>query len=156
MNRLFSAPIVAVAALALTGCPDESLAPVDSTLHGTLSLELRDSATVEIVVPSDGSPTTVTLSLDRGFGVAPAGSPLSASGTVEAFPEASLTLYTAKLSAPAEPSGPCGAEPISLALTLSRQGKNAMVVGGLSAYCGADRWHGNPRRVLRLSGELPL
>ena len=31
-----------------------------------------------------------------------------------------------------------------------------VVVGGLSAYCGAESWHGNPRRVLRLVAEPGL
>jgi len=154
MNGSSLALTIVIAAALPAGCVDETLAPVDSTLRGSLALELRDSATVEIVVPGDGSVTTVKLTLDQGFGVAPAGQPLSGSGAVEAFAEAGSTLYTAKLSAPAQADGPCGDEPISLALSLHRQAENAILFGGISAYCGANRWHGNPRRVLRLSGEL--
>ncbi len=45
---------------------------------------------------------------------------------------------------------------MSLALSLHRQGANAMVLGGLTAFCGADTWHGVPAKVLRLAGPLPL
>ncbi len=31
-----------------------------------------------------------------------------------------------------------------------------MVLGGLTAYCGADTWYGVPAKVLRLAGPLPL
>lgn len=144
----------ALSATVSLSCVDESLAPVDSVLRGTLTLEVRDSASIELVVPNDGSATSVKITLDQGFGVAPAGVELSGTGRAASFPEAHSTLYTARLSAPAQPAGPCGAEPISLALSLHRQGESSLVVGGLSAYCGAEAWHGNPRRVLRLSGEL--
>ena len=52
--------------------------------------------------------------------------------------------------------GRCGGEPVSLALSLARRGDARRVAGGLTAYCGADRFAGVPVRVLRLSGELPL
>jgi len=96
------------------------------------------------------------MTLSQGFGVAPAESALSGSGRIESITEAGATLYTARLSAPAQPAGPCGAQPVSLALSLHRQGANATVHGGLTAYCGAEQWHGVPPRVLRLAGELPL
>lgn len=146
--------MAAVLSLGPVGCVDETLAPVDATLRGTLTLELRDSATIEIRLPPNDAPTTTTLTLAKGFGVAPAGVALTGAGTVERFPEASGTLYTAKLAADPQPAGPCGSEPISLALSLHRQGDNAVVHGGLSAYCGAERWQGRPRRVLRLTGAL--
>lgn len=154
MNRIIPLVIAATMAAPVAGCVDEKLAPVDTTLRGTLTLELRHSATIEIVEPNDGSATRVTLTLDESFGVAPAGTELSGRGTVERFPEGDGALYTAKLSGPAQPAGPCGDQPVSLALSLHRQGENSIVHGGLSAYCGEDRWHGSPPRVLRMSGEL--
>jgi hypothetical protein len=86
--------------------------------------------------------------------VAPAGEALSAPGRVEAFPEADATLYTARFGAPADPAGPCGDRPVSLALSLHRAGGNDHLGGALTAYCGEGAWHGTPARVLRLAGDI--
>jgi len=146
-----------LAALLATGCHDFDHGPTGGgPLSGSLALEIRDTADIEIVPGSDGVTMTVTLSLSSGFGVAPEAEPLSGQGRIEPLPEAGATLYTAKLAGPAQSDGPCGAEPVSLALSLHRQGANAPVHGGLSAYCGADQYYGVPVRVLRLAGELPL
>jgi hypothetical protein len=67
-----------------------------------------------------------------------------------------VVMYTARFDAPADPTGPCGSDPISLALAVRRRGKDAHVGGALTAYCGKDVWHGVPARVLRLAGDLPL
>jgi hypothetical protein len=124
------------------------------TLSATLDLEIRDRA--EVVLETTGERLRAKLTLTSGFGVAPAGELVSGDGFVEAFPEADATLYTARFSLPPA-AGPCGAEPVSLALSLHRSGKNTRVAGSLTAYCGADRWHGVPARTpLRLSGTLPL
>ena len=137
----------------LLGCADEQDG-FSSGLKGTLEMEIRDTAAVEIAVRGSHGDSTVRLTLSEGYGLAPAGSTLEAPGRIEAFPEANATLYTARLSAPAQSEGPCGAEPISLALSLHRPGDGPTVLGGLAAYCGDQTWQGRPQRILRLSGAL--
>lgn len=156
MKQRFLAPAALVFVVGTLGCHDFTEASGGTRLVGTLSLEIRHTADLQIAVAPDGVGADVSLTLSEGFGVAPAASALRSAGRVEPVPEAGATLYTARLSAPAQPDGPCGAEPVSLALSLHRQGDNAVVHGGLTAYCGADQWHGIPPRVLRLAGELPL
>ena len=129
---------------------------VAQRLEGTLELELRDSATITIEIATDGVNGTMSVMPSAGFGLVEPATTLSGPGRVETFTEASSTLYVAKLSAPPRSDGPCGTEPVSLALSLHRQGSNDMVTGGVAAYCGADQWHGVPVRVLRLAGPLPL
>ena len=98
----------------------------------------------------------VTVTSAAGFGLMPEGQALTADGFVERIPETGDTLYTARLAGPANAEGPCGSEPVSLALSLHRPGNNATVLGGISAYCGDNTWYGVPARVLRLAGPLPL
>lgn len=136
-----------------SGCADEQDG-FSSGLTGTLEIEIRDSATIEIARGRSSAESTVRLTLSEGYGLAPEDSRLEAPGRIEAFPEAHATLYTARFSAPAQTDGPCGEQPVSLALSLHRQADSAMVLGGLSAYCGEQIWHGRPKRILRLSGEL--
>ncbi len=131
------------------GCGEES-APAAQAMTGQLDLEIRDSAKLTIE-PSGG----VSLEVSAGYGLLEANTKLVAPGRIERLAESSATLYTARFSVPAQ-NGLCKAEPISLALSLHRQGDNARVLGGLSAYCGADTWFGAPVRVLRLSGSLPV
>lgn len=124
------------------------------TMQATLAVEIRDTADVTIV-PRGSDATAVTLAFSAGYGLFDPAAPLSAPGRIEAFPEAGMTLYTARFSAPAVASGPCGAQPVSLALALTRRGRNARVGGGLTAYCGADTWSGVPARIVRIAGDLP-
>ncbi len=134
---------------------EEAKLPPATTLSGTLEIELRDQASVELVVR--GEKLSATLTLPKGFGVAPAGEPIRGEGRVEAFPEVESTLYTAKFSLPEQAGGACGTQPVSLALALHRGGDNAYVARSLTPYCGAQIWHGTPARApLRLSGSLPL
>jgi hypothetical protein len=144
--------IIAVA-IAVAGCDGDDSAA--GAIEGTLQIEVLDTADVRIA-STEGEAVEVTFTSHAGFGLVPADEPLTASGFAERIPETGDTLYTAKLSAPADPSGPCGSEPVSLALSLHRQGTNPTVLGGVSAYCGADTWYGVPARVLRLAGPLPL
>jgi hypothetical protein len=144
--------LVGVAA-ATAGCwADDPLpkAPEVKTLKGQLAVDIRDTADVVLTITEGKIDASLTLS--KGFGVA--GGTLKGSGTVEAFPEAGTTLYTAKIDAPADPSGPCKDAPISLALSLHRRGSDAHVNGALTAYCGKSVWHGVPARLLRLGGDL--
>ena len=145
---------ICLALLVLAGCEiEETLSPVPGPLKGTLSLELRDSAELQIA-SDDGVNSTVTITLSEGFGFAPANTTLEAPGRIEPFPEANSTLYWAKLDAPGTCYGRCVNDSVSLAMSLYREGNNAIVLGGLSAYCGANTWHGTPKRVLRLNGPL--
>ncbi|MEZ4442824.1 MAG: hypothetical protein R3B72_27255 [Polyangiaceae bacterium] len=133
--------------------------PAPKPVEGTLSLELRDQLTITLT-PPESTKTTITLAPSATYGLLAAGE-TTVEGRVAPLPEANATLYTAKLDVPAQSGGPCGDEPISVALSLHRQGlhrqgQNTTVIGGLSAYCGAGRWHGVPVRVLRLAGELPV
>ena len=122
---------------------------------GTLQIEVLD--TVEVSIDRVGTEAMkVSVTSAAGFGLLPAGQTLEADGFVESVVETGDTLYTAKLAAPADPSGPCGDQPVSLAFSLHRQGDNPAVLGGISVYCGADTWFGVPARVLRLAGPLPL
>jgi hypothetical protein len=149
-----------LAALALPACdaagtmgePGPAPRPRTTVLTGDLDLDIRSQAHVALTV--SGFHVTAALTLSKGFGVVTA--PLAGEGHVERFAEADLTLYTAQLDAPADPSGPCGAQPVSLALSLRRRGTDAHVGGSLTAYCGAATWHGTPARLLRLAGDLPL
>ncbi|APR78801.1 Hypothetical protein A7982_04148 [Minicystis rosea] len=157
--------LLALGLATLAGChSNESMSSSTSTtttttpdktvLKGDLDLDIRHKAHVELTV-TEGE-TSVAVSLSQGHGVLAAETPITGTARIEAFPEAALTLYTARLDAPAEPSGPCGAQPISLALSLSRRGNNRHVGGSLTAYCGAGTWHGAPARLLRLAGDMPL
>jgi hypothetical protein len=96
----------------------------------------------------------VSLTPSAGYGLFAPATAIAGEGRLERFPEAGAIFYTAKLSAPPSPGGPCGDEPVSLALSLQRQGESPRVTGGLTAYCGAGRWYGVPKRVLRITGSL--
>jgi hypothetical protein len=150
-----SPTFAALLALAVAACDGESTSstPPPKPLEGELSLELRDTATVTLE-RTGGDAIAVRLTASAGYDLLPAGEVLAGAGFAEALAEASATLYTAKLAAPPQAGGPCAGEPVSLALSLHRPGDSATVVGGISAYCGADVWYGVPVRVLRLSGEL--
>lgn len=120
-----------------------------------LELELRDKVSVSME-QSGEDVLTVTLTPSAGYGLMAPNVALTGEGRLERYVEASSILYTARFSSPAEPSGPCGNEPVSLALALHRQAGNDRVTGGLTAYCGPGQWHGTPKRVLRIAGTLPL
>lgn len=149
---------ILLAALAIACANDDETKtkpePEPITLSGSLDLELRDKLEITLIMRGETLSATVTPSKD--FGVFAAGTPLSGDGRVESFPEAESTLYTARFAAPGRAGGPCGAQALTLALSLHRAGTGAMVAGSLTAYCGAQS-HGIPARTpLRLSGLLPL
>ena len=141
-----------IAGLALAcGCTDDPLTPASGPLRGELSLDIRDRAEIEI--RGSGPSLEVMAKLSKGFGLVPEGAALTGKGREEAFPEAAMTLYTARFDAPPAPGGACGDSPVSLALSLHmRQGARA--AGSLTADCGAGEFHGEPARVLRLAGDL--
>lgn len=130
-------------------------APPSGSYQGVLDIELRNHLQVAIV-PRPGGALTVSLNLvDGDFRLFAAGTPLTAEGRAEPFPEAELLLYTALLTSPPRIDGPCKDQPVSLAVSLARRGTNQRVSGSLSAYCGANHYSGIPVRILRLSGDLP-
>lgn len=146
MRRI--APLLGLFAL-VAACQSSSDEP-DESFVTTLDLDIRDSASVR--VERRGEALDVSIELSKGFGVAPEGERLSGKGRLERFPEAEMTLYTARFAVAAQPGGPCGKEPISLALSLSRRGVAPRLSGSLTPYCGEGVWHGTPSRSpLRLS-----
>lgn len=144
------------ATLALaSGCTDDPIPDIadKGPLRGDLAVDIRDTAAVEI--SGEGPMLEVMVKFSNGYGLVPEGAAISGKGREEAFPEASMTLYTARFDAMPAPAGggPCGSSPVSLALSLSmRQGSHA--AGSLTAYCGAGVFYGEPARILRLSGDL--
>ncbi len=144
----------ALLAGACNGQP-EVTTPAATPTSATLDLDIVYSADVKLAIRADDT-LDATLSLGKGFGVAPDGESLSGRGRVERFPETDLLLYTARFDVPAQSGGPCADQPVSLALALHRRGDNAHVSGSATAYCGASTWFGTPARApLRLAGDLP-
>lgn len=141
-----------IAVLAACGNDEQVPAPSGPVLSGDLDLDIRDKATVTI--EADGESSRVTLTASKGFGVLPQGVALTGAGSIERFPEADGTLYTARLSGPKTDGGPCGDQPVSIGFSLHRDESNARVSGGMAVYCGASVWHGTPVRMLRLAGSL--
>lgn len=147
MTRLLAVCIsLSLGIVACEGSKDEP----DESLRTTLDVDIRESASVRI--ERHGDELDVSIELSQGFGVAPPGERLRGKGRLERFPEAEVSLYTARFSVRAQPDGPCGAEPISLALSLHRRDTGPRLSGSLTAYCGESVWHGLPARSpLRLS-----
>jgi hypothetical protein len=137
--------------LALAACDSDS--PPPPVLEGTLALEVLDSAALRVDAIA-GDRATFTFTPGAGFDLVAAGQPLSAQGFIEALPEADSTLYTARFTAPAPSAGACAGEPLTLGLSLHRQGAADTVLGGVSVYCDGGRDYGVPVRVLRLAGPL--
>ena len=141
-------------AFAVVGCAqdDGSKSP---QYAGTLDVDVTHAADVVVDARAAGAASVKVTFKDSGFGLADPGATLSAEGRIENFPEAGLSLVTARFALPARADGPCGAQPVSLALSLSRRGESRRVGGGMMAYCGSDVTYGTPARVLRMTGDLP-
>ena len=144
-------------ALALPACssdePKPKEQPAETVLDASLDLEARQS--IAVTITTRGRKATATLVASAGFGVVPAGESLTGPARIDEYPEAGATLYTARLDAPAQAGGPCGDEPVSLALSLHSDRDHRFIAGGLTAYCGSDRWHGVPAlEPLRISGRV--
>jgi hypothetical protein len=143
-----------VLALGLVACESNDASNADETIRAKLDLDIRDEANV--VLERRGDTLDVAVTLSKGFGLVSDGARLSGHGRAEAFPEADMTLYTARFSLAPHAGGPCADEPISLALALERRGRNARLAGSLTPYCGKDVWSGVPARSpLRLSTPPP-
>ena len=148
-------PLLALLALACSSSEDEKKQPPAEVFSGTVDVDIRDTAEVELTTRGDSLSATLTISND--WGVLPKSEPISGKGRVEHFPEADVTLYTALIDIEPQSGGPCGSEPITLALALERSGTGGYVVGSLTPYCGKGTDSGNyARNPLRLSGQLPL
>ena len=133
---------------ATTGTPGEVVLDV------WLELEALEDVHVEITRAGDEHTAAVTVS--RGFGVVPVDEAIVGPARIDALPEIGATIYGARLGVAAIADGPCGDEPVSLALALHHDDDATFVAGGLTAYCGADRWYGVPPiEPLRISGKLP-
>jgi hypothetical protein len=121
-----------------------------------LVLELEAIEEMSVEITRVGDELTAKIEVSRGYGVAPAGEPISGTARIDALPEAGATIYGARLSGPAVADGACGDEPVSLALALHHDEDASFVAGGLTAYCGADAWYGVPPiEPLRISGKMP-
>lgn len=127
--------------------------PAEVVLDVWLELEALEDVRVEITRTGDELEAAVTVS--RGFGVAPVDEPIVGPARIDLLPEIGATIYVARLGVPAIPEGPCGDEPLSLALALHHDDDATFVAGGLTPYCGADRWYGVPPiEPLRISGHF--
>ncbi len=147
--------LLALLAVACSSNEEESKKPVAVVLNGTLDVDIRDSAEVKLTTRGDALSVSLTLSND--WGVLPKSEPIEGKGRVEHFPEADVTLYTALIDVSPQSGGPCGGDPITLALALERSGTGGYVVGSLTPYCGNGTDSGNyARNPLRLAGQLPL
>ncbi len=133
-------------------CSSDEKSAAREHLVFDLSLEIRYRATVD--VEREGPNLEVAFVPEAGFDLLEVGHRYDGIGRIEEFPEAHARLYTAGLDAPAIPSGPCGARPISLALSLSRRGDDPALAGSLAAYCGQGVYTGTPVRIFRLAGKL--
>jgi hypothetical protein len=143
----------------LAGCGADDATPVsqDTRYRGTLDADIRGTAITSIIVHPGGA-ADISIQLDTATmpELVDASAPLVfTAGKVEPFLENGSVLYTGKLSRPAVAGGPCGSQPVSLALSLHRRGAEARVGGSLTAYCGEARFFGVPARILRLTGQLP-
>lgn len=137
---------------ALGGCSGDSGHGPAERLVADLDFELRYRATLEI--ERAGANLEVAFTPQAGFDLLEIGHRYEGLGALEDFPEARASLYTAGFDADAIPSGPCGARPITLAMSLSRRADRPDVSGSLAAYCGAKTYTGTPIRIFRLAGKL--
>ena len=149
LRRTLASLVVLAAA---GGCSSDSRPGATEHLVAELDFELRYQATLEI--DRQGTNLEVAFTPRAGFDLLESGQRYDGIGALEDFPEAHATLYTAGFDAAAIPSGPCGARPITLALSLSRRGDRPDVSGSLAAYCGAKTYTGTPARIFRLAGKI--
>lgn len=135
--------------LALSACASDG-----PPREATLDLELTRQVHVRFERAAGAWRARVTPS--EGFGVLPPGVALEGPARVSPLPEAGAVLYSATFEVAPQPSGPCGDQPLSLALALHGEDDSDYVGGGITPYCGAERWHGVPaREPLRISGQWP-
>jgi hypothetical protein len=121
-------------------------------LDATLDLELRES--IRVTFTMTGDVLEAELDASRGYGLLDGAQVGPA--RIDAYPEAEATVYTATFDGPAVADGPCGEQPVSLALALHHDGDADVIAGGLTGYCGATTFFGVPAiEPLRISGRVP-
>jgi hypothetical protein len=146
--------IGATIVLGMGACDGSASEVLTDRFEGTLAVDVRDAIDVAIAVRPDKTADVRLAFKGQTFGLVGKDT-LTAKGRAEPFPEAATEMYVASWSYSMPPTSPCKGEPVSLALSLVRRSGNNRVGGSLAAYCGAEKWHGVPVRLLRLSGELP-
>ena len=151
---LAAAAAIAAGACFVCACNRDGTTQQPPAITGTMTVEVIDTAQVTIQPTLDGA-FDVSLAFESDYGLFDPSSPITAHGRLDAYPEADMVAYTAKLSAPPYAQGACGGAPLSLAMTLVRRGKNAHLGGGVAVYCGAGTYAGSPQRILRLQGDVP-
>ena len=119
-----------------------------------LEVELHDNAGLLISQADDGS-LQGFMAFGTGNDLTPAG-PLTIQGTGKLmdFPEAETKGFMIKFNGPAIASGPCGNDPVSLAMMLLRRANNGWAGGSLTARCGQDNFSGKALRVMKLAGKF--
>jgi hypothetical protein len=163
-TKLIALALLSLGAVSIAnGCGKDADTPTAPYAYGTLAVDIRQSVVVKLSHPgtasASGALDGVDVELTFAAGDWPlfdASQPLSARGRIEAFEEAAMTMITARYALPARKGSPCGDQPISASLALTRRGKNARVGGGLTFYCGQGVYAGVPKAILRFSGDLPL
>lgn len=131
-------------------------APQPDEVALQVRLDLETKRDVDVLVTRTGEALAATVTVSRGYGVAADGATVTGPARIDAYPEAGATIYTARLAGDAVQGGPCGEQPVSLALALHLDDDADLLAGGLTPYCGADTWFGIPAiEPLRISGRLP-
>jgi hypothetical protein len=119
-----------------------------------LDLEMRES--IDVQVATVGTAVEITIDASEDYGVVQG--TLVGPGRIDDYPELGAMLYTATFDGPAIPGGPCGDEPVSLALALHRpddSDNSYIMAGGLTPYCGASQYFGVPAiEPLRIFGRI--
>ncbi len=134
-----------------TAADDDSAPPYVQKYQFALAIEVQFQATLKLAQNPNGNLTAAFIP-QQGFDVLLAGTTLLGSGQLWSIPEANGRMVMLRLNGPAAPNGPCGNNPISYAVSLTAKASNAYMVGGLTAYCGANTFTGSPARVMRLAG----
>ena len=146
------------AILSLGACADSTASnPARSTYAGTLSVDIRGAIALSMAQANDVDlDVSISAKDGNGYGLFDPTKPLTTKGRLEPFPEApGWQMYTARFDVAPVGGGPCGAEPVSLAMSLVRRDGNARVAGSITGYCGAGKFSGVPARVLRVAGDAP-
>jgi len=130
---------------------DDTAPPQVGKFRFDFSFEVDFEATLQMRQYLDDSVQGRFTATD-GFDVIAAGTVLEGEGRLIHFPEAFGRMVVIKFQGPAVPGGKCGEQSMSYSLTLTAKEDNGYMVGGLTAYCGADTYFGKPARVLRISG----
>ena len=114
--------------------------------------EYRDQGSLIFWQQPDGR-LNGTVGVVRGNDLLAGGAPIDGQGWVREFPESGYRMLSMKFQGPAT-GGRCGSLPLSFALTLTHRPPNGDLFGALTAYCGGNRYFGDPIQLIRISGLL--